>query len=88
MQKTMVPQKPVNFLGPGPEVLERRRVAKEQAAQRVRSQTVQNEMGGVLRWVFASPARRILDSAKPREIELNRRLCPLQQKRKSRAVES
>ena len=34
-RKTMEPQKPNNFLGPGPEVIERQRVAKERAAQRV-----------------------------------------------------
>ena len=44
----MEPQKPGNSPGPGPEVLERQRVAKEQAAQRVRSWTVQNEMRNVL----------------------------------------
>ena len=33
---------------PGPEVVERQKVAKERAAQRVRNWTVQNEMTGVL----------------------------------------
>ena len=55
--------------GPEPEVIERQRVAKERAAQRVRSWTVQNEMRGVLGRVFASTAGRILDSNNPREIK-------------------
>ena len=42
----MTPQKPGNSPGPGPEVEEKRRVAKERAAQRVHSWTVQNEMRG------------------------------------------
>ena len=33
--------------GPGTEVVERQQMAKERAAQRVRSWTVQNEMRGV-----------------------------------------
>ena len=41
-----------NSPGPGPEVVERQRVAKERAAQKVRSWTVQNEMRGVLGRVF------------------------------------
>ena len=41
---TMEPQKPGNSPRSGPEVIERQRVAKEWAAQRVRSWTVQNEM--------------------------------------------
>ena len=64
----MVAQKPGNFSGPGPEVVERQRIAKERATQRVRSWTVQNEMRGVLGGVSASAARRILDSANSREI--------------------
>ena len=64
----MEPQKQGNFPGPGPEVVERQRVAKEQAAQRVRSWTVQNEIRGVLGRVSARAAGRILDSANPREI--------------------
>ena len=44
----MEPQKQGNSPGPGPEILERQRVAKEQAAQRVNSWTVQNEMRDVL----------------------------------------
>ena len=35
--ETMEPQKPGNSLGPGPEFVERQRVAKQRAAQRVRS---------------------------------------------------
>ena len=61
-------QKPGNFPGFGPEVVKRQRVAKERAAQRVRSWTAQNEMRGVLGRVSARVAGRILDSANPREI--------------------
>ena len=64
----MEPQKPSNSPGSGPEVVERHRVAKERAAQIVRSWTVQNEMRGVLGRVSASAAGRILDSTNPREI--------------------
>ena len=64
----MEPQKPSNSPGAGPEVVERQKMAKERAAQRVRGWTVQNEMRGVLGRVSASVARRILDSANPREI--------------------
>ena len=64
----MEPQKPGNSPGSGPEVVKRRRVAKERAAQRARSWTVQNEMRGVLGQVFTGAAGRILDSANPREI--------------------
>ena len=67
-RKTMEPQKPGNSPGPGPEVVKRQRVAKEHAAQRVRSWTMQNEMRGVLGRVSAGAAERILDSANPREI--------------------
>ena len=41
-------QKPGNSPGPGTEVVERQKTAKERATQRVRSWTVQNEMRGVL----------------------------------------
>ena len=64
----MRPQKPGNSQGPGLEVLERQKTAKERATQRVRSWTVQNEMRGVLIRVPASAARRIFDSANSREI--------------------
>ena len=40
----MDPQKPGNSPGPGPEVVKRQKVAIKQAALRVRSWTVQNEM--------------------------------------------
>ena len=40
----MKPQKPGNSPGPGPEVVKRQRVAKERAARRVRTWTVQTEM--------------------------------------------
>ena len=61
--KTMEPQKPSDSLRPGP------MVAKERAAQRVRSWTVQNEMRGVLGRVSAGAAGRILESANPEEIK-------------------
>ena len=64
----MEPQKPGHSLRPGPEVVERRRVVKERAAQRVRSWIVQNEIRGVLGRVSTGAARRILDCANPREI--------------------
>ena len=38
--KTMEPQNSGNSPGPGPEVVEKRRVAKQRAAQRVRTWTV------------------------------------------------
>ena len=61
-------QKPGNSLGPGPEVVEIQKIAKERATQRVRSWTVQNEMRDVLGRVSASAARRIFDSSNSREI--------------------
>ena len=64
----MRPQKPGNSPGPGPEVVERQKIAKERAAQRVHSWTVQNEMRGVLGRVSASAARRIFDSTYSKEI--------------------
>ena len=64
----MEPQKPGNSPGPGTEVVERQKIAKERATQRVRSWTLQNEMRGVLGRVSASAAGRIFDSANPREI--------------------
>ena len=64
----MEPQKPGNSPGSGPQVVERQRVAKERAAQRVRSWIVQNEMRDVLGRASAGAARRILDSANPGEI--------------------
>ena len=67
-RKTLEPQKPGNSPGFLPEVVERQRVAKELAAQRVRSWTVQNEMRCVLGRVSAGAARRILDSSNPGEI--------------------
>ena len=42
----MEPQKPGNSPGPGTEVVERQKIAKERATQRVRSWTEQNEMRG------------------------------------------
>ena len=64
----MEPQKLGNSPGPGPEVIERQRVAKEQAIQRVHSWTVQNEMRSVLGQVSEDAAGRILDFANPRDI--------------------
>ena len=64
----MEPQKPGNSPGPGTEVVERQKTAKERATQRVRSWTVQNKMRVVLGWVSASAAGRIFNSANPREI--------------------
>ena len=63
----MEPQKPGNSPGPGTEVVERQKTAKERAMQRVRSWTVQNKIRGVLGRVSASAAGRIFDSANPRE---------------------
>ena len=55
-----------NSPGPGSEAVERQRVAKERATQKVRSWTIQNEMRGVLGQVSAGAAGRILDSANPK----------------------
>ena len=63
---TIEPQKPGNSPGPGPEVVERQRVAEERAVRRLRSWTVQNEMRGVLGRMSAGAAERILDSANSR----------------------
>ena len=54
---------------PGPEAVERQRVAEEQAAQGVRSWTVQIEIRGILGLMFAGAAQKILDSSNPREIK-------------------
>ena len=64
----MDPQKPGNSPWPRSEVLKRQRVAKERAAKRVRSWTVQNERRGVLERVSAGATGRILDFSNPREI--------------------
>ena len=64
----MEPQKLGNYPEPGPEVVKRKKIAKERAAQRVRSWTVQNEMSGVLERVSTGVAGKILDSANPGEI--------------------
>ena len=61
-------QKPENSPGPGPAVVERHRVVEELAAQGVRIWTVQNEMRGVLGRVSTGTARRILNSANPKDI--------------------
>ena len=59
-RKTIESQNPGNSPGPGPEVVERQRVAKERVAQRDRSWIVQNEMRGVLGRESAGAASRIL----------------------------
>ena len=66
----MEPQKPGNSLRPGTEVVERKRVAKERAAQRVRSWTVKNKLRSVLGRVSAGAAEKILDSADPSKIRV------------------
>ena len=76
----MEPQKLGNSPGPGPEIVERQRVAKERAAQRARSWTVQNEMRSVLGRASAGAAKTILDSADSRKIRANSKLCPLQRR--------
>ena len=63
----MEPQQLGNSPGPGPKVVERQRVAKEQAAPRFGNWTVQSEMKGVLGRVFAGTAGRILVSANSEE---------------------
>ena len=45
------------------------------------AETVQNQMRGVLGRVSTGAAGRILNSANPRKIRTNRRLCPLQRRR-------
>ena len=62
-------QKPGNSPRFRPEMVERQRVAKERAAQRVRSWTVHNEMRDFLRRVSTDAAGRILDSSNPEEIK-------------------
>ena len=64
----MRPQKPGSSPRPGPEDVERQKIAKERARQRVRSWTMQNEIRDVLGRVSAGAPRRILDSANSREI--------------------
>ena len=71
----MRPQKPGNCPRSGPEVVERQKIAKEQATQRVRSWTVQNEMRSVLGRVSASAARRIFDFTNSREIGALQKTC-------------
>ena len=67
-RKTIEPHQPGNSPGSGPEVVEKQRVAKKLAAQRVRSWTVQNEMRDVLGRVSTGAAGRVLDSANPGKI--------------------
>ena len=64
----MEPQKSGNSPRPEPEVVERQKVAKEGAPQRIHSWTVQIEMREILGRVCAGAARKSLDSANPREI--------------------
>ena len=54
--KAIEPHKPGNTPGPGPEVVERQRVAKERAVQGVRSWTAQSVMRDVLGWMTAGAA--------------------------------
>ena len=54
--KTTEPQKLGNSSGPGPEVIEKQKVAKERVAQRVRSWTLQNEMRDALGRITEGPA--------------------------------
>ena len=61
-------QKPGNYPEPRPEVVKRKKVAKERAAKTVCSWTVQNEMRGVLGRMFAGAAGKVFDSANPAEI--------------------
>ena len=63
-------QKPGKSSESGPEIVERQRVAKERAAQTLRSWTVQNEMRGDLGRMSAGAAGRILDSTDPRDKNL------------------
>ena len=65
----MEPQKPANSPGPGPEVLEKQKAVKEQAAPKVHSWTMQKEMRNVLGRVPTSAAGRILDSANSRDVK-------------------
>ena len=53
----MEPHKPGNFPGPGSEVVETQRVARERGAQKVCSWTVQNEMRSVLGRMTAGAAQ-------------------------------
>ena len=64
----MEPQKPGNSTGPGPGVVERQKITKERAMQRVYSWAVQNEMRGILGLMSASATRKIFNSANSREI--------------------
>ena len=82
-QKTIEPKKPGNFSGPEPEVVERQRVAKKRAEQRVRSWTAQNEMRSVQGRVPAGAARRFSILPVLEEEGLNSRLGPLQRKQES-----
>ena len=59
-----------NSSGPGPDVVERQRVNKECAAQKIRSWTVQNEMRSVLDRMITGAARKILDSSNSREMRV------------------
>ena len=84
--KTKEPQKLGNSPGPGPEVVKRQSHQRASSAMSLQLDSAE-EMGGVLKQVFAGAAGRILDSAKPGEIKTNRRLCLLRhrQERTQRA---
>ena len=62
-RKTMKPKKLGNSPESETEVVKTPRVAKERAAQRVRSWTVQNEMRAVMEPVSTGAASRILDES-------------------------
>ena len=80
-------QKPGNFPGPEPEVVERQKVAKKRMAQKVCRWTVQNEIRGVLGPMSANAARRILDSANPIEIRTGQKAVFVAAKTKERERE-
>ena len=63
----MEPQKLSNFSDPEPEIVEKQRVVKEQAAQRVNSWRVQNEMRSVFGRMIADAACRVLVSVNSME---------------------
>ena len=65
----MESKKPNNSPGFGPEVVERQRVAKERITQRVHRWTMQNYKRDIMVRVCTGAARRILNSANPREIK-------------------
>ena len=67
---TMKPQKRGSFPRPGPDVVERKAVAKEQTAKRVRSRTVKNEMKDVVYWTARGAAQRTLSFSNSGKIRI------------------